>query len=339
MRFERIKNFFREDTSEVIGVYFDGEKIFIARLTEKFETLEIEAYGLEIEQLAEKISLVCREKGWSTSDVGFCLREEEAVTFRSEVDNVPEKEIPALVKSWAIAQTGKDAVFSFAKVGTEIWMETLSRSTLEKICAAFKKFNMNLRGLSVMPADMLTKVSAFDRARFIAEVVRDRKAPNLLSVRGGVWNWKRISPAIATTFFIVMLIGSAKLFFDYNAASDNLDAAKISIAELQEDLALKEILDADINELRRINNFAAQIQAKQNFNLPISLGKISGVEVRLITIRVEENFLEVEGLTDKPDAVRNYLARVKDFVVKSARLESSAERDDGEIIFMIRAAL
>ena len=69
----------------------------------------------------------------------------------------------------------------------------------------------------------------------------------------------------------------------------------------------------------------------------INLGKIAGDDIRLKKIRVEENFFELEGLTDKPDAVKNYLARVKNFVIKSARLESSAENDDGEIVFVIRA--
>ena len=58
----RLKNFFREDTDEVIGAYFDGGKIFIARLTENFETLELDAEGSEIERLAEKISSVCAQK-------------------------------------------------------------------------------------------------------------------------------------------------------------------------------------------------------------------------------------------------------------------------------------
>ena len=141
---------------EIIGAYFDGEKIFIARLTKKFETVEVEAYGLEIEQLAEKISIVCKEKSWRTSEVGFCLRNEDAVTFQTEISNVPEKEIPALVKSWAVAQAGADAIFSFAKVGEELWMETMPKSKADEIFSAFKKFGINLRGLSVMPADMLT---------------------------------------------------------------------------------------------------------------------------------------------------------------------------------------
>ena len=257
--------------------------------------------------------------------------------FKSEVDNVPEKDFPSLVKSWAVAQAGNEAKFSFVKVGEELWMETLSRARVEEFVSAFKKFGLNLRGLSVMPSDLLEKVSAFDRAKLIAEIVREKKTPNLLSARGSVWNWKKISAATAAIFFIVMLFGSAKIFLESDTASDNLDAAKISLDELREDLALKETLDADIAELHKLNNLIAKLDSKKNFNLLINLGKIAGDDIRLKKIRVEENFFELEGLTDKPDAVKNYLARVKNFVIKSARLESSAENDDGEIVFVIRA--
>ena len=338
--FALFKNFFREDLGEVVGAYFDGEKIFIVRLTEKFETIEIDADGAEPEQLAEKISLACTQKGWKTSSVGFCLREEDAVTFQSDVANVPEKEIPALVKSWARAQTGADAEFSFAKVGAELWMETLPRAKVKEFVAAFKKFGMNLRALSVMPpADLLTKVEPFDRTEFITEIVREKKSPNLLSARGGVWNFEKISAAVAAIFFIGIILSSAELFLDYKDASDKLDAAKISVEKFSEDLALKKNLDADIDELHRLNALTAQIEPEKNFNLLINLGKIAGDDVRLTKIRAEENFLELEGLTDNPDAVRNYLARVRNSVVQSARLENSSERDDGEIVFVIRADL
>ena len=42
------------------------------------------------------------------------------------------------------------------------------------------------------------------------------------------------------------------------------------------------------------------------------------------------------GIADTPDAVKDYLARVKDFAAQKARLESSSERDDGDIAFVIR---
>lgn len=334
----RMKKFFREDTGEVVSAYFDGEKIFVVRLTKKFETVELDAYDADIEQVAEKISLVCKKHAWKTSAVGFCLREDDAVTLKTEVDNIPEKEIPAMVKSWATAQAGADAMFSFVKVGEEIWMETLPQAKGKEICAAFKKFNLNLRALSVMPADKLSKIHPFDRTEFISEVVRERKAPNLLSASSSVWSWKKISQAAAGIFLIGLLIGSTKLFIDYSAASNKLDAAKIAVDEISEDVALKQKLDADIAELRRLNTLAAQVNAPQNFNMLINLGKIADKNIRLTKIRVDGNSLELEGIATKPDAVKNYLARVKEFVIKSTRLESSFENDDGEIIFTMRAA-
>ena len=161
----RLKNFFSEDLSEIIGAYFDGEKIFVVRLTENFEAVEVDADGAEPELLAEKISLVCAQKNWKTSAAGFCLREDDAVIYQSEISNLPAKEISAYVKSWAMAQRGKDAAFSFTKVGEELWMETLPGTRLEEFRAAFKKFNLNLRALSVMPADLLTKGTSAKKNR------------------------------------------------------------------------------------------------------------------------------------------------------------------------------
>ena len=84
---ELIKKFFRENIGEVIGAYFDGEKIFIARLTKKFETIEVDADGSELEQVAEKISQICKQKdwktSWKTSAVVFCLRAEDAMNYGS----------------------------------------------------------------------------------------------------------------------------------------------------------------------------------------------------------------------------------------------------------------
>lgn len=245
-RLARTKKFFREDTGEIVSAYFDGEKIFVARLTKKFETVELDAYEATIEQIAERISLLCIKRAWKTSSVGFCLREQDAHILRTEVDNIPEKEIPAMVKSWATAQAGADAIFSSVKVGEEVWVETLPRARYKEICAAFKKFNLNLRALSVMPADELKKIHPFERTEFITEVVRERKAPNLLSTSNSVWSWKKISQVAAGIFLIGLLICSAKLFIDYSAASNELDAAKISVNALSEDVALKQKLDADI---------------------------------------------------------------------------------------------
>ena len=261
------------------------------------------------------------------------------MTFQSEVSNIPEEKIPEFVKSWAIAQTGDDAIFSYGKVGEEIWMETLPKSTVEETLSAFKKFNINLRALSVMPAELLTKIHPYDRTEFITEIIRNKSTPNLLAARNSSLNLKRISQAVAAIFFIALIAGSIKLFFDYKEAYDKLDAAKISVENLRGEFDLKETLDEIFGELHRRNNLAAQVAAPKNFNLLISLGKISDANITLIKIRVEENFLELEGTTDKADALKNYLGRVKNFVAKSARLESSTERNDEKISFVIRASL
>lgn len=333
------KKFFREDTGEVVGAYFDGMKLFVVRLTEKFETIELDAAYAELEQIAEKISLTCKQRGWTTSSVGFCLQDSDAVTFRTEVGNLPAKEIPAMVKAWALAQAGKDAAFAFTKVGDEIWMETLPRTRLEEICAAFKKFGLNLRGLSVMPSDSLDKVSPFDRTEFITEVVLNNAAPNLLA-GGGVWYWTRIAATIAAIFLLVLIFATVKVFLDSNAALKKLDAAKFAVNEISADVALKKSFDADIAELHRLNTVAAaQVDASKKFNLLINLGKVADKTVRLTKIRVDENSLEVDGIAATPEAVKAYLARVKGSVAQGARLEHSAERDDGDIAFTIRAAL
>ena len=335
---EPIKKFFREDMGKIVSAYFDGEKIYIARLTEKFETVEVEADGSEIEQLAAKISQVCRQKGWETSRVGFCLREGDAVTYQSETTGLSEEKFPEYVKSWAQAQAGAEAKFSFTKVGEELWMESMPKTAAEEYFSAFKKFGLNLRGLSAMPADMLTKLHPYDRTEFITEVIQNKTAPNFLT-QGSAWNWKRIFKTIAAIFIIGLMIISAKLFLDYNAAADKLDAAKVSVENLSEDIALKQTLDEHVAELHRLNKLAAQVGDNKNFNLLLNLGKSSSREVRLTKIRVEKDLLELEGVTGDSAALKSYLGLVRNFVAPSARLESSKENDDGDIVFVIRASL
>ena len=101
----------------------------------------------------------------------------------------------------------------------------------------------------------------------------------------------------------------------------------------------KKTLDENIAELQRINQIAAQVETLQKFNVLLNLGTIAAENIRLTKIRAEGNFLELEGTTDDSDALKDYLERVKSYVAESARLESSSERDDGEIVFVIRAAL
>ena len=330
------KNFFREDTGDVVGVYFDGETIFLARLTDTFEATEIAADGDDFARLAEKISDVCNGRGWQTQSVGFCLRERDAVTYRSEISNVPEKDFPALVESWSRAQAGNDAVSSFAKVDGELWMETLPRSTVDEICAAFRKVNLNLTALSVMPADLLTKKTPLERALFIADVAANKTSPNLLHTHGTSLDAKKLSTAVVVIFFVAALVTASMTFAAWFEAANELDAANRALNELRDDINLKKFFDEDVDALRRLNNLTAD-NATTTFNALINFGKVASGDVHLTSLRVDETSAEVDGLATNADTVKSCLARVKSSVTQAARLENSSARDDGEITFAIRA--
>ena len=136
-----------------------------------------------------------------------------------------------------------------------------------------------------------------------------------------------------------MTVTTLKIFWDYSAASDKLDAAKFAVDELSADVALKKAVDADVAELRRLNKIAAaQVNTSTKFNFLLNIGRIADKSIRLTKIRVDGNSLELEGLANNPDAVKNYLSRVKSSVAQSARLDSSVERDD-KISFVIRAVI
>ena len=337
--FSSAKNFFSEDTNEFVGAYFDSEKIFLTRLTETFESAEISADGYEFDKIAEKISEACRQRGWNTQAVGFCLREDDAVTFQSEITNVPEKDFPAFVKSWSWAQSGNGALNSFAKVGVELWMETLPKSTANEILTAFQKCGLNLLALSIMPPDLLTKKNPLDKARFIAEVAEKKTLPNFLRPQKNSWNMRKLSAVPIIILLIIVAIQAAEISSDWRAASKELNAEKISLNELRDDLNLKKFVDDDIAEMQRLNNLTAKVDAPKTFNLLINLGKSFGGDVRLTKIRVDENSAQLDGLATSTEVVKSCLVRVKNSVTQSARLENSSARDDGEIDFKIRADL
>ena len=333
------KNFFREDTGEIVGSYFDGETIFIVRLTDTVDTCEISADGEDFAQLAEKISVACRQRGWQTQNVGYCLRERDAVTFQSELPNVPEKDFPALVKTWSQAQAGIDAANSFATVDGGLWMETLPRATADEICAAFRKFNLNLTALSVMPANLLAKITPFDRARFIAEIAEKKTSPNLLRQRATSLDVKKLSAAVAVIFLVAALVTAIQIFADWRTAANEFNAAKLAVDNLRDDISLKKFFDEDVGELQRLNNLTVGVAATKTFNALINFGNVASGDVHLTNLRVDENSAEIDGLATNSDAVKSCLARVKNSVTARARHENSSTGDDGDIVFAIRADL
>lgn len=342
--FERIKNFFREDFSEVLGIYYDGEKIFLARLTKKFETAEVNfETDLDdklspIAQLAEKIAVICSQRGWRTSKVGLCLREGDAITFRSNFENVPPDEIDSAIKTWATSQAGKNAPYTFAEVEGEIWAETLTKTLVEEYISAWEKNSIHLCALTVVP-DFSEEESLdnLDRAVFIAKVVAEKKAPNLLAERIADWNVKKFSLTAAAIFILIFCVISAKIFYDYHQAENELEAAKKILSEESETLVLKKSLDADIAEMKKINSLLVEQQESfSKLNVLIRLGKISGGSAQLKKINATENFTQIEGLAENPDALEKYLSRLKNSFAQSVKLENTSTTDGGEINFVIR---
>lgn len=344
--FERIKNFFREDFGEILGIYHDGEKIFLARLTKKFETAEIN-FEIDfsdkispVEQLAEKILMICNQRGWKTSKIGLCLRDDDAITFRTNFENVPQNEIESAVKIWANAQAGKNSFYTFVEEDGEIWSETLSQTVVEEYISVCEKNSLNLCALSVMPnfsEESTDLTDNLDRAVFIAKVIKENKSPNLLAKKIAAWNLKKISLTMAIIFLLIFFVTAAKLFYDYREAEKNFEVVQKILAEKSETVILKKNLDAEVEEMKKINSLlASQVEKNPKLNLLIRLGKISGGSVRLKKIIASEDSAQLEGTADNPDAIGKYLSRLKNSVAEKVKLENTSANEDGEINFAIR---
>lgn len=350
---ERVINFFREDVGEIVGVYFDGEKIFFAHLTDDIKTEKInfqiadEENFSPVEQLAEKISVTCAKNGWKTSRLGICLRNDEVISEHRYFENIPENELNDAIKSWSkAAGGGTRAVFTSVRDGEEIWLETLPEDKVEEYISACEKNSLTLCGLTAMPdfltiPDFLAKDSGgADKAKFITEVVSEKKSPNLLAEKIGTWDWKKFSKVAAIFFFIALGIFSAKLFHDLRTATENFESAQKIFNEHGEEIILKETLEKNISAMKKINSLS-ETQAERNLKLDalINLGRVADGKIFLRKINTNENLMTIEGITDNPGEIKNYLGRLKSKVTPNAKLESSTTGDDGKTAFTILLTL
>ncbi|MBR6014019.1 MAG: PilN domain-containing protein [Selenomonadaceae bacterium] len=343
--FERIKNFFREDFSDVVGIYHDGEKIFFARSTHKIEPDEVNfeiSFADDIppiEQLAEKISLTLNQRGWTNSKVGLCLNDDDVIIFRTNFENIPQSEIYSAVKTWATAQTGKNSSCDFVEIDGEIWAETLSENIVKEYISAFEKNSVNLCALTAMPnfSEPETLIKNHERAVFVAEVLSQKKSPNLISKKIGDWNFKKIFLTTAGIFLFSALIVSAKLFYDYRTAENEFNAVQKILSEQSENLVLKKDLDANISEMKKINSLLeSQAEKFSKLNVLIHIGKTSNKNILLKKINATENFVQIEGTAENSDAVEKYLRRLKNSSAGNVKLENTSTADDGGINFTMK---
>lgn len=342
-----ILDFFRADYSEVIGVYYDEKKITLSRHingeTESAEVnFSIEDDVSEIEQLAEKISVICSQRGWKTSKMGFCLREGAAVTFQTQLLSIPKDEIEDAVKSWAIAQVGEDSLYTSIKSDDEIWMEAISKSTAKEYVTAWNKNSMTLCALTVKPEEISTQINLvkpIEYADFVAEIIKTKKVPNFLHEHLSTWNYKKISAAIVALFFFALVGISIVTSYQYYNAAAQLEKINAVIAERDDELRLKNSIDENISEMKRLNELcAAQSNSVPAFNALVKLGKIADGKTYLTKINISDNDIELEGIADNPDEIKNYVSRLKTNVTPNVKLGNFSS-NDGETIFTVHLTL
>lgn len=346
MRAMDLLKYFREDSSKILGVYYDGEKIYLARLSDKIETAEIyfevATDGTPaVEQLAAKVKLLCEKNSWRNLAVGLVLREGTAATFQTEFRNVPDAEIEGAVKVWALANVN-DARYSSIRSGEEIWMEAVAAPIVEEYVSAFEKNAMKLYALTEFPqilADVERPPTPFTRAIFAADIVKNKKPPNILSQKISKWNVKKIALTAAAIFVVVLAGISAKLAYEYMDAATRTETAQERLLAKNDTVILKEEFDAATGEIKRIDEvIAGQEINTQNFNALVRLGKIADRKITPEKIRSNEGTLELEGTGESPDAVKHYLARLKSIVSPKVKLKRASE-EDGQSNFAISADL
>ena len=327
-------NFFREDLSEVLGVYCDGEKIFLARQNETAE-INFEIFNDDtpaIEQLAEKIKIHCSKNNWKVSKIGLILRDGTATTFQTDFKNVPANEIESAVKIWAMAHVGKDARYTSINLGEEIWMEALPASIVEEYISAFEKNSLELCALTENPNSEKTSI---ERAIFAADIVKNKQSPNILTEKISTWNIKKISLTVAGIFFIALIIFSAKLSYDYFTVATRAETAQNRFNVQNDNFILKQELDASTAKIKQFNAaISAQNINSKNFNALLKVGKIPDGKIILDKIKTTGETLEIEGVAESPDAVKLYLSRLKNLISPNVKLKNSTE-DDGQIFFSI----
>lgn len=334
-------NFFREDFSEILGVYYDGEKIFLARFTDKIEMdelpFEISNDAPSTLQLAQKIKFLCNKNFWQNPKISLILREGTAATFQSDFKNIPAAEIENAVKIWATAHVGKEARYTFIKADNEIWMEALPASIVEEYVDAFAENFLTLCNLTEFPtifSDADRPPTPYNLAIFAADILKNKKPPNILP-EISTWNFKKIALTAAAVFFIVLAGISAKTGHDFYTAENSLKTAQNRFTANDDTFILKSTLDASTAKIKQFDGvISAQNVNPEKFNALLKIGKLSDGKIFLDKIKANGETVELEGVAESPDAVKLYLNRLKNFISPKVKLKNSAE-EDGQFIFSI----
>ena len=178
-------------------------------------------------------------------------------------------------------------------------------------------------------------MTPFNRAIFAADILRNNKTPNILAEKIFMWNIKKISLTAAAIFVIILSGFSAVLAQEYFSAYTAFERAQERLQANADTFTLKENFDALISALKGLNDkIAAQDISPQKFNALVKLGKIADGKIILSKIKASEETFELEGVAESPNAVKNYLNRLKVVISPKVKLKNSSE-NDGQIFFSI----
>ena len=324
-----IKNFFQEDFSQVVGIYFDGEKIFLSRPNGENIESHFEADENNFaEQLAEKVLFLCNKQGWNNSKVALCLREGETVTFQPEFDNIPTNKIDAAIKSWAVAQVGENALYTSAEIEGENWIEAISRKSAEEYISAFEKNSMTL-------CAMTSLILSSDKSFEVTKIVAEKRFPNLLKKQLIEWSFKKIFFAVIGTFFILSAMILGKTYYDWYVSTTELENLQKNITAQDNTAIMQENFESNVLESKRLNELLASQIENQKLNTLIKIGQIADDKTFLTKINLSGELVEIEGKAENSTDVKNYLGRFKSAISRNAKLEKISTEND-KVTFKIR---
>ena len=178
----------------VIGVYFDGTKIFCINLNlddkvEKWKVIhtaeltpfintqlsersrailaEFDALDDDIpneqrpeedirDLIAKKVASICINE-WQIHSVALCINTDSLIVEIEDLSNIPKEKIANTVH-YHIAAAGNFEVgtylSSFMETGSGVWMEGISKIESDKWIQSFRKHGMELLALTAMPNEV-----------------------------------------------------------------------------------------------------------------------------------------------------------------------------------------
>ena len=314
------------------------------------------------EKIAEKISVLCSTRGWSTSVMALCLNRSEVVIELDDFSNVPATEIANAVR-YRIATAGNFDIDGFYSAHIDLngrtWMEGIAKADAQCWIDAWRKNEMNLTALTAMP-DELNEIEGIDangaevsasmaRAIWAARSAALKSAPNFLVdelERRSSWDFRKFAAAAAA----IALLGLTALFgvdrWHYHETSAAFAVEKRGLDELERERRLKNFIESDLEELNARRELMADL-SKEVFpwrSVLIHFGVIHVKGVWLDEIRsTEDKSIEIRGEALSYEAMSEYIKTLeadREFFRREPQIVSSRSSRSGSTVeFVVRLSL